>query len=175
MTPCLNSSSCCSKQVEIIRSCCSKHLSCNATLPGPSAGTFQRLEPAENKKYRVFCHSAGAAGPPSRPRADRGIPGLVVINCGAPGVFPHGEYFVAGGLVSHRHVPSTYFRKWRLGRSPHRNGRHMQRPKEVITDFVSSGHFTTTVNPPDVLHPDRWGSPIQATFRMDRHFGGVQP
>ena len=98
MTPCLNSSSCCSKQVEIIRSCCSKHLSCNATLPGPSAGPFQRLEPAQKRKYRVFCHGAGAARSLSRPRADRGIPGLVVIDCGAPGVYCCGQSGCSRGV-----------------------------------------------------------------------------
>ena len=51
----------------------------------------------------------------------------------------------------------------------------LRRPIEFITDSVSSDRFTTAVEPPDLLHPDRWGSPVQVTLRMDRHFDGVQP
>ena len=50
----------------------------------------------------------------------------------------------------------------------------LRRPIVVITDSVDNAQYTSTVEPPDVLHPDTWGSPIHVTLRMDRHFDAVQ-
>ena len=49
----------------------------------------------------------------------------------------------------------------------------LRRPIVVITDSVEcvdSAQHTSTVELPDVLHPDTLGSPIHVTLRMDRHF-----